>query len=194
MSSKEYYDNTENKEPTKLIRYFINKISKNTGKAIELGCGAGVDTAFLIKNGWNVLAIDAFDTKDRIVKKLNKEELERFRFSQQKFEDIKLEQNNLVVAFYSIPFCNKVNFEEFWNKIKNSILPGGYFVGNFFGVNDEWNKAEKENKINFLTGNEVKDLFNGFEIVTFKEIEKDGVTGLGNLKHWHLINVIAKKK
>ena len=26
------------------------------------------------------------------------------------------------------------------------------------------------------------------------EIEKDGLTGLGNMKHWHIFNVIAKKK
>ncbi len=66
MSSKEYYDNTENKEPTKLLKYFVNKISNNPGNAIELGCGAGVDTVFLIKNGWNVLAIDASDTKQEL--------------------------------------------------------------------------------------------------------------------------------
>ena len=42
--------------------------------------------------------------------------------------------NNLVVANFSIPFCNKNNFKELWNKIKNGILKGGYFVGNFLEI------------------------------------------------------------
>ena len=28
----------------------------------------------------------------------------------------------------------------------------------------------------------------------FKEIEKDGITCIGKLKHWHIFNVIAEKK
>ena len=26
------------------------------------------------------------------------------------------------------------------------------------------------------------------------EVEKDGTTGLGKMKHWHIFNVIAKKR
>ena len=40
----------------------------------------GNDTVYLIKNNWNVLAIDREDVKERIVKKLNDEEQEKFRF------------------------------------------------------------------------------------------------------------------
>lgn len=37
-------------------------------------------------------------------------------------------------------------------------------------------------------------LFNDFDIVCFNETENDALTGLGKLKHWHLFNIIAKKK
>ena len=43
----------------------------------------------------------------------------------------------------------------------------------------------------FLTKEQVLELF---EIIEFKEIEKDDKTGLGKIKHWHIYNVIAKKK
>ena len=46
----------------------------------------------------------------------------------------------------------------------------------------------------FLTKKEVIELFEDFEIITFKEIEKDGLTGLGKKKHWHIFDIIAKKK
>ena len=72
------------------------------------------------------------------------------------------------------------------------FLKNGYFVGNFFGLNDSWAKIKKE--MVFLSKEQILDLFkNSFEIIYFNEIEKDGKTGLGNLKHWHVYNVIAKK-
>ena len=46
----------------------------------------------------------------------------------------------------------------------------------------------------FLDKKQVLDLFKEFEIINFKEIEKDGITGLGEQKHWHRFDVIAKKK
>lgn len=48
---EKYYNNTENAQPNKTIIYFINKINPIPGNAIELGCGAGRDTKYLIKKG-----------------------------------------------------------------------------------------------------------------------------------------------
>ena len=65
-------------------------------------------------------------------------------------------------------------------------------MGNFFGLNDSWAKIKKE--MTFLSKEQTLDLFkNSFEIIYFNEIEKDGKTGLGKEKHWHIYNVIAKK-
>ena len=47
----------------------------------------------------------------------------------------------------------------------------------------------------FLTKEQVLILFKDtFEIIEFNEVEKDGKTGLGKIKHWHIYNIIAKKK
>lgn len=188
---QKYYENTENIPPNNNIKKFIN-MKKIPGNAIELGCGAGRDTLYLIKNNWNVLAIDRENVEDRIKKRINTQEyLNKFRFQQQNFEDIVLEKNNLLVANYSLPFCNKNEFTKLWKKIEKSILKNGYFVGNFFGVNDEWNGL-KPNMI-FLNKPEVLELFRNFEIIEFKEEQADRKTGLGVMKHWHLFWVIAKK-
>lgn len=45
----------------------------------------------------------------------------------------------------------------------------------------------------FLTKKQVMELIKDFEIIEFKEIEKDGFTGLGKRKHWNIFNVIARK-
>ena len=68
----------------------------------------------------------------------------------------------------------------------------GYFVVNFFGVKDSW--ANIKEKMVFLEKEEVLKLFEQFEIIQFEEVEKDGRTGLGKMKHWHIYEVIAKKK
>lgn len=118
---QKYYENTENALPHPLVKKFIN-MNNNPKYAIDLGCGAGRDTIYLIKNGWKVLSIDKENTREIISGKLDNEELKKFNFECQDFENIKLEKNNLLVANFSIPFCNKDYFNEFWNKISNSIL------------------------------------------------------------------------
>ena len=73
------------------------------------------------------------------------------------------------------------------------FIKNGYFVGNFFGLNDSWAKIKKE--MVFLSKEQISDLFKDFfEIIHFNEIEKNGKTGLRKMKHWHIYNVIAKKK
>ncbi len=101
---EKYYDNTESEKSRNNVGYFINEIQCNPDKTIKLGCGAGNDTVYLIKNNWNVLAIDKEDVEERISKILNKEELKKFIFQKQNFETHKLEKSSLMVANYSCPF------------------------------------------------------------------------------------------
>lgn len=130
---EKFYENTQNALPHKNIIKFI-EIEKKVGNAIDLGCGVGRDTIFLIKNNWNVLAIDREDTKESIEKKLSEEELKRFNFQCQNFENIKLEKCNLIVSNFSIPFCSKNYFNEFWNRIVESIQKERIFRRKFFWI------------------------------------------------------------
>ena len=98
----------------------------------------------------------------------------------------------LIIANFSLPFAKIEYFYLVWNKIKNAILKDGYFVGNFLGEKDSW--SNKRKNMVFLSEDEVKSLFKGFEMVEFKEIEKDAKSSTGKKKHWHIYDVIAKKK
>ena len=82
---KKYYENTENALPHPMVKKFI-EMNIKPEKAIDLGCGAGRDTIYLIRNGWNVLSIDKEDTREIISNKLDSEEIKRFRFDKQNFE------------------------------------------------------------------------------------------------------------
>ena len=46
----------------------------------------------------------------------------------------------------------------------------------------------------FFTKKQVIELFEDFEIIRLNEMEKDHLTGLGKMKHWHIFDVIARKK
>lgn len=185
----EYFNKTKNNMPRKNVRKFVDMVI-NPGICIDLGCGAGNDTIFLIKNGWKVIAIDKENTEDIIRNNLKNEEQNYLEFEIQDFENITLKPCNLLVSNLSLSFCDRKYFSELWNKIVNSISREGYFVGNFFGINDTW--ANRTN-MTFFSKEDVLDLFLDFKIIDFDEIERDGKTALGKTKHWHIFNVIAKK-
>ena len=128
-----YYENTKNALPHDNVKKVI-EIENKKGNVIDLGCGAGRDTIFLIKNNWNVIAIDREDTRSIIESRLNTEELERFQFICQDFENIQLDKNDLIVSNFSLPFCNKKYFNEFWNKIIDSINTGRIFCWKFLWI------------------------------------------------------------
>ena len=130
---KKYYENTEDALPNPMVKKFID-MNINPTNAIDLGCGAGRDTIFLISNGWNVLSIDRENTKEIISSKLDTEKIKKFRFKSQSFEDIELEKTNLLVSNFSIPFCEKEHFNKFWKKITDSILKDRIFRWEFFRI------------------------------------------------------------
>ena len=60
-------------------------------------------------------------------------------------------------------------------------------------MRDSWVNIKEQ--MVFLSKEQVLELFkDSFEIIEFNEVEKDGKTGLGKMKHWNIYNVIAKKK
>ena len=130
---EKYYKNTEGALPNPMVEKFIT-MNINPTNAIDLGCGAGRDTIFLINKGWNVLSIDRENTEEIISSKLDNEEIKKFRFKRQSFEDIELEKTNLLVANFSIPFCDKKHFNKFWKKITDSIFKDRIFRWKFFRI------------------------------------------------------------
>lgn len=187
-----YHKITNNKPPRKNIIKFIDKYKDLTGNAIDLGCGGGCDTIYLIEHNWNVLSIDSTDVENIIRNKLSYEKQDKFNFQVQKFEELHLPKCDLIISNNALPFCNKKYFYNMWKEISNSINSNGFFVGNFFGLKDEWNIHE--NKGTFLSKEDVTELFKDFDILEFDEIEKDRSTALGKIKHWHTFEVIARKR
>ncbi len=161
------------------------------GQALDLGCGAGRDTRYLLAQGWHVTAVDSDPNAIAILSELAQE---RLRVVQSSFEDFVYEHEayDLASSQFSLPFNPRASFTNLFTRIKQSIKPGGIFTGQFFGIHDEWNTPERN--MTFLTQEQVDELLSDMTVREFSEEDKIGPTASGTLKHWHVFHVIAQKE
>lgn len=186
-----YQEKTFNRPPHKILLQALKYFHGFKGYSIDLGCGAGNDTIELLRNGWEVLAIDNNPYSfEKIKSKLDEKQLDKLETKKEDFEKLELPKADLINASFSIPFCKPESFDRLWNNIVGAININGRFSGNFLGNRDGWCRNEK---MTFFNINDIQELFNQFEIEYFEEKEYDGKTTQENIKHWHFFNVIAKK-
>lgn len=188
--SEGYYDNTKDLEPSPLLIEALG-LQRTTGKtAIDLGCGAGRDTKLLLKRGFDVVAIDSEPLSEHFMKDLYK--LGSLIYVLSTFEDFHFTNYDLINARYSLPFNPPDSFPGVMNSILKSLNLGGVFVGQLFGVNDQWN-TERSN-MTFHTRLDVEKLFSEFEIMKLTEKDEDDLLADGSKKHWHVFDIIAHRK
>ena len=181
-----YQNKTYGDDACKLIIDFLDKYKVDS--AIDLGCGIGNETVYMVKNGIKVLAIDRQLNQDFILNRLSDSEKQLISFKESSFEDVELPKTKLLTAFFSIPFCNPNNFDELWTKIYNSIEDNGYFVGQLFGDRDAWNVVES---INTFSIDKEKEYLKNYNIIKLEEIE---YVRESDNKKWHFYDIRAQKK
>jgi tellurite methyltransferase len=160
------------------------------GLAVDLGAGAGRDSAELLRRGWNVIAVDrARDAIDRLGR-LAGADPARLETRHARFEEIAWPRCDLVNASFALPFCSPASFAVVWERIVDSLRPGGRFCGQLFGERDQWASSG----IVVVSRNELEALLAPFEVERLDEEESDGSTVVGKPKHWHLFHIVARKR
>lgn len=159
--------------------------------ALDLGAGSMNDSIYLLENEFR--SVVAIDTDDAAMTNADTIHDKRFTFFKTKFQDFAFEENvyDLITAQYALPFLSPDEFQEVFPKILLGLKKDGVFCGQFFGNRDSW--TNNKDTMNFHTLDEIARLFAGLEIIKLEEEEKDGITALGNKKHWHVFHVIAIK-
>ena len=190
---EEYYRAIMGRPPRQLLldalAYFPGDAAHR--KAIDLGCGDGTESAFLLERGWHVLAIDGEPASIKhLLAKISKEQQTRLQTQVSKFEDVGLTLADLLHASLSLPFCPPEHFDAFWTKIVDAAKPDGLFAGQFFGVRDSWANSPD---MTFHTEEQIRRMLENFEIEYFYERDEDG-DAVSGPKHWHVFTVIARKK
>ena len=182
---KDYQEEKYNKSVCNLLINFLDNYKiKN---AIDLGCGSGNETVYMLNHNINVLSVDKQLNKQYILDRIDESKYNNITFLEHEFEDIELPKTDAIMAFFSIPFCNPKKFDNLWDTIYNSLNNNGYFVGQLFGNRDDW----KDNPlINTFTIDEVKKYLQKYKILKLEEVEyireKDN-------KKWHFYEIIAQK-
>lgn len=159
----------------------------HTGDSLDLGCGAGRDTRYLLERGFVVTAVDREAASLATLADLPAEHL---TCVQAAFEDFVFGHYDLVNAHFSLPFTAKERFTGVFARLKASLKPGGIFVGQFFGVNDTWNTPE--NIMTFFTREQAHEQLKGLDVLDLTEEDQDGTTADGTQKHWHVYHIIAR--
>ena len=115
-----FFENNSKLEPHKILVNFIQN-NPSIKTAIDLGCGAGRDTKFLVQNNIIVTAIDRVDVTKFLYKDLTEEEKARLNFVQAKFSEIDLPKTDLIISYEALPFCDREALVKLLDKINDSL-------------------------------------------------------------------------
>ena len=188
-SWNQYYKNTKSLKPSKFLIEALETFKPATGSALDIGCGAGRDTKFLLERSYEVEAVDKDPEVINHLKLLPHQD--KLKFTCSDFSEFKFGQYEIVNAHYSLPFVSQANFNNVIDKVVLSVKPGGLFVGQLFGLDDEWNTVNTNKS--FCTRKEVERIFKDFEKLQILEVNEKGLMANGNSKHWHVYHIVAKK-
>jgi tellurite methyltransferase len=161
--------------------------------AVDLGCGAGPDTAELLRRGWRVLAIDGqAEAIERLRSRadLSPADFLRLQSRVSSFQDARWPEADLVNSSFALPFCPPEAFPDLWERILRSLRTGAMFSGHLFGDRDGWSAEED---MTFHTREQVRALLEPLEAERFEDIEEDGETATGKPKHWHVYYLVARR-
>lgn len=160
--------------------------------AVDLGCGDGRDTVELLRRNWRVIAIDG--EPEAIARLRQRSDINRTYLETrvQRFEELTLPPDvELINASFCLPFCSPEAFTELWGEIVTALRSGGRFCGHLLGNRDSWTIYHD---ISYHTRSQIDQLLTPFNIELLDEEDHLGKTALGEEKHWHLYNIVARKQ
>lgn len=141
---------------------------------IDLGCGSGGDTLYLIERNYKVLSCDYSEEALKIVKKYIANSETRLLDLTQKLP-FEYESASVIIADLSLHYFNDAATKKIIQEIKRVLKPKGYLIGRLNSVNDKNYGALTGQKIEkhfYLTESGYKRFFDKEDIeYYFKEFE-----------------------
>ncbi len=197
---KSYYERTAQRPPRPILIAALQRFTdegRSVQRAVDAGCGQGIDTLHMLSQGIKVHAFDAeaegierlkvrvggFPQSDQLASHL---ETEVAMFHQATWgQDV-----DLVFAGFALPFAEPTQFAAAWPQLVDSLAIGGRFACQLFGDRDDW--ASIEGRTHHTREQAEALLRDHFEIEVFEEVEEERMGG-GKAKHWHYFEIVAKK-
>jgi tellurite methyltransferase len=185
-----YYEEYGDREPRALLLEVLDRFGPGEHEAVDLGCGAGVDTLAMLDRGWSVVAIDAQgEAIRRLRRRVGPDLATQLRVVVAPMEDVELPPADLLWASFSLFFCDPSRFTELWDRIAGAVRSGGRFAGQLLGDRDTW---ASRSDISSFAIEEARSLFDrSYAIERFEEEENDD-EDLD--KHWHVFHLVARRR
>ncbi|MCG8461464.1 MAG: methyltransferase domain-containing protein, partial [Holophagales bacterium] len=125
-----YYDRTADREPRPLLLEALERFREEgraVERAVDAGCGTGVEALFLARMGAEVRA---FDSQPEAIRRLKAQAAKagglQVLTEVAPFHDADWgEDNDLVFAGYALPFAAPDHFGQAWQKLTASLARGG---------------------------------------------------------------------
>ncbi|MGH1540161.1 MAG: class I SAM-dependent methyltransferase [Arenicella sp.] len=192
-----YYQATENRETRSDLKFAISIVGEPK-IAIDCGCGAGADIAYLLENDFKVYG---FDTEQESISRCQKrfDDCQEVSLARADFNSYIYPRASLVVADASLFFCAQTQFNDVWEKIHSCLHPDGVFCGSFLGPQDtmagpDYDKDSFWPDVSIFDESGVKNLFKNYDICRFTEHKTSGKSSQETVHDWHIFSVVAKKQ
>ena len=159
--------------------------------ALDLGCGAGRDTRELLRARWRVIAIDRESAALAMLAAAAGPELgARLETRVEDLATAEFPLCDLVNASLCLPFLAPDAYASTWRRIVSAIAPRGRFAAMLFGDQDE---SASDPAMTCLPPERIEADLAAFEIEDWHAKEEDTQTALGEPRHLHLIEFVARK-
>jgi tellurite methyltransferase len=186
----QYYKMAAGRPPREFLGRTLSRF-QGAGSAIDLGCGTGRESIFLLERGWQVLAIDQQASAIQTLRSSAAPDMAgRLQALVAAFETLDLPPADLIWAGISLPFCHPSQFDTLWRKICSALVPGGRFAGDFFGSRHAWSR---EKDMTFHTREQVVSLCSGLQLEYIVEEEGEQQTAADGIQHWHMFTISARR-
>lgn len=197
MKYNKIYNNNWGDEPNKLLLKVVNLV-KAKSEFLDLGCGQGRDSLFMLQKGFKVTAIDKSKKDIKIIKEFiqtNNLPISKIDLFCKDIKNFKIEKNKYTIinAFNSLHFLLKKDALKFIEEIKKNIKDDGYIIISCFKAG---NPSYKEtNNTCYFESQELRKIFFDFDIIFYVEEEILGKGHAGHPKpHKHsIVRIIATR-
>src|SRR5712692_9982615 len=120
-----FYKHTRERPPWPRMIRAVSLVAHRE-RALDLGCGAGRDTRYLLEQGFQVTAVDADANAMAILATFPQEKL---RAIQSSFVDFEFESYDLINAHFSLPFLAREQSYAVFALAPPALNPEGISVG-----------------------------------------------------------------
>jgi tellurite methyltransferase len=187
---------SEDIKPSQILSLIWKNFLPNS-KILDLGCGQGIDSLFLVKNNFVVTAIDSSDVAINQIKiKKDEFKLDNLELICGDINDFNIEKNKyqVIICRNVLNFLDKDKALRILKSLQDNIQNGSYIIVELFTKNDP--SFFSNNKfISYFEEQELLNIFFGYKIFYYLEniILDSGHPGFSDSHKHGVARIIVQK-